>query len=77
MKLEMRVWDLDVKVELHDEDAEDQLRVLTMVRDLLDVLGDYEKVDISIKQIESDPVDPITVEETHVDQNDSEYRFAN
>ncbi|NCZ29613.1 MAG: hypothetical protein EBX70_07960 [Betaproteobacteria bacterium] len=56
MKLEMRAWDLDVRVELEDDDSLDQLAVLTVVRDLLDTLSQYEKVDISIKQV-ADPED--------------------
>ncbi len=66
MKLEMRAWDLDVRVELEDDDSLDQLAVLTTVRDLLDTLSQYEKVDISIKQI-ADPED-----DTHDDDDEDE-----
>jgi len=52
MKLEMRVWDMDVRLELEDDDTEDQLSVLTTVRDLLDMLSRFEKVNVSITQIE-------------------------
>ena len=65
MKLEMRAWDLDVRVELEDDDSLDQLAVLTVVRDLLDTLSQYEKVDISIKQV-ADPEDDDS-EEDHED----------
>jgi len=51
MKLEMRVWDMDVRLELEDDDTEDQLSVLTTVRDLLDMLSRFEKVNVSITQI--------------------------
>ena len=52
MKLEMRVWDMDVRLELEDDDTEDQLSVLTTVRDLLDMLSRFEKVNVSITQVE-------------------------
>ena len=48
MKLEMRAWDLDVRIELEDDDSLDQLQVLTHVRDLLDVLSNNEKVNVRI-----------------------------
>ena len=52
MKLEMRAWDLDVKLELQDDDAVDQLQVLEVVKNLLDTLSQFEKVNVVIKQIE-------------------------
>jgi len=51
MKLEMRAWDLDVKVELEDDDTLDQTQVLDTVKNLLNTLVQYEKVNISITQI--------------------------
>ena len=56
MKLEMRVYDLDIRLELEDNDAEDQLAVLTTVKDLLEMLSRFEKVNVSITQI-ADPED--------------------
>ena len=51
MKLEMRAWDLDVKLELEDDDSLDQTQVLDTVKNLLETLSLYEKVDIVIKQV--------------------------
>lgn len=56
MKLEMRVYDLDIHLELEDDDAEDQLAVLSTVKDLLETLSRFEKVNVSITQI-ADPED--------------------
>lgn len=52
MKLEMRAWDLDVKLELQDDDVVDQLQVLEVVKNLLDTLSQFEKVNVVIKQVE-------------------------
>lgn len=65
MKLEMRVWDMDVRLELQDDDAEDQLSVLTTVRDFLDMLSRFEKVNISITQVVNDA--DVAEEEEHED----------
>ena len=54
MKLEMRAWDLDVKVELEDDDSLDPTEVFTTVKTLLETLVKYEKVSVSVQQI----VDP-------------------
>lgn len=54
MKLEMRAWDLDVKLELEDNDSLDQLQILDTVKNLLETLAQYEKVDITIKQIHTE-----------------------
>lgn len=54
MKLEMRAWDLDVKLELEDDDSLDQLQVLDTVKNLLETLAQYEKVDITIKQLDTE-----------------------
>lgn len=54
MKLEMRAWDLDVKLELEDNDTLDQLQVLDLVKNLLETLAQYEKVDITIKQLDTE-----------------------
>jgi len=64
MKLEMRVWDMDVRVELEDDEAEDQLSVLTTVKDLLDTLARFEKVNVSITQV-SDPEDDDEDDDDH------------
>jgi len=73
MKLEMRVYDLDIRLELEDDDAEDQLAVLSTVKDLLETLSRFEKVNVSITQI-ADPEDDdedddhhdIVVEDNHL-----------
>ena len=52
----MRVYDLDIRLELEDDDAEDQLAVLSTVKDLLETLSRFEKVNVSITQI-ADPED--------------------
>jgi len=53
MKLEMRVWDMKVHLELEDDHTEDQLSILTTVRDLLDTLSRFEKVNVNITQVEN------------------------
>lgn len=50
----MRAWDLDVKLELEDNDTLDQLQVLDLVKNLLETLAQYEKVDITIKQLDTE-----------------------
>ena len=69
----MRVYDLDIRLELEDDDAEDQLAVLSTVKDLLETLSRFEKVNVSITQI-ADPEDDdedddhhdIVVEDNHL-----------
>lgn len=48
MKLEMRVWDLDIYMELEDVDADDQLKVLQTAKDLIETLQFMEKVELHI-----------------------------
>lgn len=48
MKLEMRVWDLDIYMELEDVDADDQLKVLQTAKDLIETLRFMEKVELHI-----------------------------
>ncbi|NBR62450.1 MAG: hypothetical protein EBT86_12640 [Actinobacteria bacterium] len=80
MKLEMRAWDLDVRIELEDDDSLDQLQVLTHVRDLLDVLSNYEKVNVRIEQIsEEDHSDDDHSDDDHKEvavEEKADYRFA-
>lgn len=75
MKLEMRAWDLDVKIELEDDDSLDQLQVLTHVRDLLDVLSNYEKVNVRIEQISEENNSDDDHKEVAVEEK-ADYRFA-
>ena len=48
MKLEMRVWDLDIRMELEDVVADDQLKVLQTAKDLIETLQFMEKVELHI-----------------------------
>lgn len=66
MKLEMRAWDLDVKLELEDDDSLDQLQVLDTVKNLLETLAQYEKVDITIKQLDTEE----TVQGSYIEDNE-------
>ena len=66
MKLEMRAWDLDVKLELEDNDTLDQLQVLDTVKNLLETLAQYEKVDITIKQLNTEE----TVQGSYIEDNE-------
>jgi hypothetical protein len=75
MKLEMRAWDLDVRIELEDDDSLDQLQVLTHVRDLLDVLSNYEKVNVRIEQISEENNSDDDHKELSVEEK-ADYRFA-
>lgn len=68
MKLEMRAWDLDVKLELQDDDSLDQLQVLDTVKNLLETLAQYEKVDITIKQLYTEE----HVQERHIEDDDQD-----
>ena len=66
MKLEMRAWDLDVKLELEDDDSLDQLQVLDTVKNLLETLAQYEKVDITIKQLDTEE----SVQGSHIEDDE-------
>jgi hypothetical protein len=68
MKLEMRAWDLDVKLELEDDDSLDQLQVLDTVKNLLETLAQYEKVDITIKQLYTEE----NVQDRHIEDDDND-----
>jgi len=68
MKLEMRVWDMDVRVELEDGDNEDGAGVLLTVKDLIDTLSRFDKVNVSIATI-ADPEDDDT-EDDDTDDHD-------
>lgn len=69
MKLEMRVWDLDIKVELEDSKGNnDQLEVLSQIKELVDTLTQYDHVNVSIVQVEDN--------EEVVEQDEDKYRFS-
>jgi len=46
MKLEMRVYNLDVKLELNDDDNFDALEILQGVKNLLDELSNFDIIKI-------------------------------
>lgn len=76
----MRVWDMDVRVELEGDDAEDGAGVLLTVKDLIDTLGRFDKVNVSISTIadtedDDDHSDDDHKEEAAVEDN-ADYRFA-
>jgi hypothetical protein len=48
MKLEMRVYDLDVRLEIDDNDNFDTLEVLQNVKNLLEELKVYDRVNLSV-----------------------------
>lgn len=64
----MRVWDMDVRVELEDGDNEDGAGVLLTVKDLIDTLSRFDKVNVSIATI-ADPEDDDT-EDDDTDDHD-------
>jgi hypothetical protein len=79
MKLEMRAWDLDVRIELEDDDTLDQLQVLTTVKDLLETLSQYEKVSVSIEQVGAEDDDDHSDDDHKAEvavEEKAEYRFV-
>ena len=48
MKLEMRIYDLDVRLEMNDDDNFDTLEVLQNVKNLLEELKVYDYVNLSV-----------------------------
>jgi len=79
MKLEMRAWDLDVRIELEDDDSLDQLQVLSTVKDLLETLSQYEKVSVSIEQVGAEDDDDHSDDDNKAEaavENKADYRFA-
>jgi hypothetical protein len=51
MKLEMRVYNLDVKLELNDDDNFDALEILQGVKNLLDELSNFDDVTLSVMSV--------------------------
>jgi len=51
MKLEMRVYNLDVKLELNDDDNFDALEILQGVKNLLDELSNFDDVALSVMSV--------------------------
>ena len=57
MKLEMRIYDLDVRLEMNDDDNFDTLEVLQNVKNLLEELKVYDHVNLSVISIPYDDDD--------------------
>jgi len=51
MKLEMRVYNLDVKLELNDDHNFDALEILQGVKNLLDELSNFDGVALSVVSV--------------------------
>lgn len=49
MKLEMRAWDMDIRLDIEDsDDTYNQLELIQSIKDLLDNLTTFNKVNFSI-----------------------------
>jgi hypothetical protein len=57
MKLEMRIYDLDVRLEMNDDDNFDTLEVLQNIKNLLEELKVYDHVNLSVISIPYDDDD--------------------
>jgi hypothetical protein len=57
MKLEMRIYDLDVRLEMNDDDNFDTLEVLQNIKNLLEELKVYDNVNLSVISIPYDDDD--------------------
>ena len=58
MKLEMRIYDLDVRLEINDDDNFDALEVLQNVKNLLEELKVYDHVNLSVISTPYDDDEP-------------------
>ena len=68
MKLEMRVYNLDVKLELNDDDNFDALEILQGVKNLLDELSNFDNVALSVMTVPAETdeeTQDLFVEESH------------
>ena len=74
MKLEMRVFNLDVCVELDDDQYYDQLEVLENVKSLVRSLEQFDSVYLHIETVKEDSQEVETVEGSPID--DDGYRFS-
>lgn len=54
MKLEIRAWDLDVRLEVEDDNQFNQLELIQNVKNLLDELSAFEKVNFSVVSVPQD-----------------------
>jgi hypothetical protein len=71
MKLEMRVYDLDVRLELNDDDNFDALEVLQNIKNLLEELKVFDNVNLSVISVPYEDEDE--PEDDFKDGDDSGY----
>lgn len=57
MKLEMRAWDLDVRLDVEDDNQYNQLELIESVKNLLDELSAYSQVNFSVVSIPQEDVE--------------------
>ena len=72
MKLEMRIYNLDVRLEMNDDDNFDTLEVLQNVKNLLEELKVYDHVNLSVISIPYDDDDE--PEEDFEDATDNQHQ---
>lgn len=73
MKLEMRVFNLDVAVELDDDQYYDQLAVLENVKALIHSLEQFDSVYLHVETVREDTE---VVEGSPISDDIEPYRFA-
>ena len=74
MKLEMRIYDLDVRLEMDDNDNFDTLEVLQNVKNLLEELKVYDHVNLSVISVPyEDEEEPGEGEDDNKDDFDTDY----
>jgi hypothetical protein len=73
MKLEMRVFNLDVAVELDDDQYYDQLAVLENVKTLIHSLEQFDSVYLHVETVREDTE---VVEGSPISDDVAPYRFA-
>lgn len=74
MKLEMRVFNLDVAVELDDDQYYDQLAVLENVKTLIHSLEQFDSVYLHVETVREDTEEE--VEGSPISDDVEPYRFA-
>jgi len=74
MKLEMRVFNLDVAVELDDDQYYDQLAVLENVKTLIHSLEQFDSVYLHVETVREDTEE--VVEGSPISDDVEPYRFA-
>lgn len=75
MKLEMRVFNLDVSVDLDDDQYYDQLEVLENVKSLVRSLEHFESVYLHIETVKEDNQEQEETVDSHSTDGE-EYRFS-